>query len=339
MTIIDDLNEEKKSIPTASIIHKSDLTKKNLLRNQPIEDKLHVIAVVSNPCLFQKRYKLMNEFIQRITDDESNVILYIVELAYGDQTFAMTDASNKNHLQLRTEIPLWHKENMINLGVKHLLPSDWKAFAWIDADLEFESPSWALDTLKLLNGSADIIQLFSHCLDLDQNNSIMSVFSSFCYQYSKQAAYSGVRGQNYWHPGYAWACTREAYDQMGGLFEYGILGSADYNMASCLIGYGHQCFIGSNNDIFKQKIIDFQRKVKDFKIGYVPGVIRHYFHGSKVNRKYSDRWKILAKYDYNPDRHITFGSNGVIIPTSEFSKEFIADIYNYFLERNEDEFL
>lgn len=44
--------------------------------------------------------------------------------------------------------PLWHKDNMINLGVENLLPEDCKAFAWIDADLDFESHSWALDKLQ-----------------------------------------------------------------------------------------------------------------------------------------------------------------------------------------------
>jgi hypothetical protein len=37
-------------------------------------------------------------------------------------------------LQLRTDTPIWHKENMINLGVRRLLSDNYKAFAWIDAD-------------------------------------------------------------------------------------------------------------------------------------------------------------------------------------------------------------
>ena len=49
-----------------------------------------------------------------------------------------TNANNKKHLQLNTNnIPLWHKENMINIGIRKLLPNNWKAVAWIDADIEF----------------------------------------------------------------------------------------------------------------------------------------------------------------------------------------------------------
>lgn len=330
----DDLAKESLGIPNR---YDTSNIKQILLHNQPIEEKLHVIVVISNPCLFKKRYKLLTEFRQRIENDETNVILYIVELAYGDQNFAMTDANNRNHLQLRTDTPLWHKENMINLGVKALLPPNWKAFAWIDSDIEFENINWASDTLKILNDYKDIVQLFSHTLDLDDSNLTMSVFTSFCYQYDKGYKYNPIRGVNYWHPGYAWACTRQIYEKMGGLFEHGILGSADYNMAMSLIGQGNKSFICKTNDVFRQEILAFQERITNSRIGYVPGIIRHYFHGSKINRKYSERWKILAKYDYNPDLHITTDTNGVIMPTPECPKEFIDDIYQYFLERNEDE--
>jgi hypothetical protein len=136
--------------------------KKAILNNLPIEDKLHVIMVISNPCNFAIRYILAKEFIRRMKDEE-NIILYIVELAYGNQKYYITSSTNKQHLQLRSnQLPIWHKENMINIGVKKLLPDTWKAFAWIDADIEFDSSSWALDTLKILNGSKDIVQLFSN---------------------------------------------------------------------------------------------------------------------------------------------------------------------------------
>jgi hypothetical protein len=74
--------------------------------NDLIEDKLHVIIVVSNPCLYAKRYLLANQFIKRIEEEEENVNLYIVELSYGDQKYYITNKNNKNHLQIRTETPL-----------------------------------------------------------------------------------------------------------------------------------------------------------------------------------------------------------------------------------------
>jgi hypothetical protein len=313
-----------------------------ILNNDPIEEKLNVIIVVSNPCLFARRYILAREFIKRVEQEtigqeDNNIRLFVVELTYGDQEYYVTKLNNKNHLRLRGDIPLWHKENMINIGVKKLLPKDWKAFAWIDADIEFDSPSWALDTLKLLNGSKDVVQLFSHAIDMDKDQNAMNIFPSFCYQFSNKKKYGGS-GVNQWHPGFAWACTRKAYERMDGLYEHSILGSGDHNMSLSFIGNGLSSINENTTDGYKLSIQEFENKCKNFRLGYVPGVIKHYFHGSKKNRKYGDRWKLLVKYNYNPFNHIRKDSNGLLIPTSDCPQELLDEIMKYFLERNEDEF-
>jgi hypothetical protein len=304
--------------------------------NEPLVQKLHVIAVISNPCLYATRYILMREFIQRMELDEPDVELYVVEMAYGSQKFIITDSKNPKHLQLRTETPLWHKENMINLGVQKLLPKNWKAFAWIDSDLEFENSTWAIDTLKVLNGSKDIVQLFSHAVDMDKQKLTMSVFNSFGYQFTKQNKYSGV-GPNFWHPGYAWACTRRAYEKMQGLYDKSILGSGDHNMALSLINNGQKSINVGAHENYKESINEYQKRVNGLRLGYIPGVIRHYYHGTKANRKYSERWQILVSRQYDPYIHVTYDKNGILIPTSQFPDELKDDIYTYFAERNEDE--
>jgi len=303
--------------------------------NDPIDSVLHVVAVISNPCLFARRYLLMNEFIYRM-EQEENIILYIVEMIYPGQKFIITDSKNSRHLQLKTETPLWHKENMINLGTK-LFPPNWKAFAWIDADLEFENPYFALDCLKILNGQCDIVQLFSHCVDMNATNETMQIITSAGYNYSKGKKYHG-KGLDYWHPGYAWAMTRKAYEYIGGLYDLAILGSGDNIMLHSLLGNGIKSINDDSTEEYKLSILNFEKKIKNLRFGYVHGVIRHYFHGSKKNRKYSDRWKILIKYNYSPNKHVLKNKEGVIIPSKEFSEDFKQEIMNYFLERNEDEF-
>lgn len=303
--------------------------------NNPIEEKLHVIAVISNICLFKKRYQLMREFIRRM-EFENNVILYIVELAYGTQPFVITSSKNSHHLQMRTKNALWHKENMINAGVNKLLPSDWKAFAWIDADIDFDNNSWALDTLKILNGTKDIVQIYSHAVDMNADEETMNVYNSFSYQFCQGLPYSN-KFPNYWHPGYAWACTRNAYEKMGGLFHWGILGASDHIMSFCLVNKGLQSINDKYSDDFKNEILKFQNKVKRLRLGYVPGTIRHFFHGSKINRKYVERNEILLKYNYSPSIHIAYDANNIMIPSPQFSPDFLKEILNYFKQRNEDE--
>ena len=323
------------NIEIDDIQYKRNIIKEAILNNDPIEDKLHVVLTISNPCLYARRYILIKEMMNRLELEETDVIVYVVELAYKKQRFIITDSKNPRHLQIRTETPIWHKENMINLGIQKLLPKNWKAVAWIDSDLEFENPSWAKDTLKVLNGTKDIVQIFSHCVDMNMNEEAMSVFVSFGYQYVKELPYRREI-KNFWHPGYAWACTRKAYEKMGGLYEEAILGSADNVMALTLIQQGLRGINEKSTDDYKDSVLRFQNRVKTLRLGYVPGVLRHYFHGSKENRKYGDRWKILLNHNFSPREHLTHDENGILIPSPECPREMLDEILNYFKERNED---
>jgi hypothetical protein len=311
-----------------------DDTKAAIDNNEPVESKLHVIVVLSNPCQFARRYILAREFIQRMAY-ENDIVVYVVELAYGDQQFYVTEKGNRRHLQLRAAVPLWHKENMVNLGVK-LLPKTWRAMAWIDADIEFESTTWASDALKLLNGSRDIVQLFSHAIDMDRSRAAMSIFPSWGFQYSKNSRYGGG-GINMWHPGYAWAITRRAYERMGGLYEVSILGSGDHNMTFSFIGNGLKSVNEAVTDDYKESIAEFEAKVRNFRLGYVPGVIRHYYHGSKKNRGYMERWKLLVDHAYEPSKFVTKNADGLLVPTAACPQGLLDDIGRYFAERCEDD--
>ncbi len=309
-----------------------------ILNNDPIEEYLHVVVVISNPCSFARRYILAKEFLKRL-EHEKNIKVYVVELVYENQDFFITNNENPQHLQIRTnKNPLWHKENMINLGVKYLLPENWKAMAWIDADIEFESPTWALDTLKLLNGSYDIVQLFSHCIFMDKNGNPLNIFTSFCFQYCRQNNNNNKNTDlSFWHPGFAWAINRERYDKIGGIFDKAILGNGDFIMA--------KCFIGKTNiflkDMFSKEnmnhVISFESKCVGTKLGYVPNVIRHHFHGTRKNRQHIKKWELLLENNFNIDKHIKYNEFGLIIPSDKFPSKLLIEIMNVFIVRNDDE--
>ncbi len=310
-----------------------------------IDDKLHVIIVISNPCKYFRRYILALEFIERIKREQNKFIeLYIVELEYGNNPkFEVTEKNNTKHLQILcpNPNPIWHKENMINMGVKHLLPTTWKAMAWVDADIEFDNVHWAEDTLKILgSGSYDMVQLFSNAMDLDQNKDIMQLFTSFGYQYTHQRKYKPSNVNNYWHPGFAWACTRNAYEKMGGLFDLGILGSGDNHMALAFIGKSEFSLSPTMSKGYNDAVKEYECKILDnnLKLGYVPGIIKHYFHGSKKNRKYMERRLILIQHEFDPLIHLMKDETGLLLPTPECPQNLLNDIKQYFEERNEDEF-
>ena len=318
--------------------HENEL-KKVILNNDPIEEKLHVVIVLSNPCNYAIRYILTREFIRRMKD-EPDIILYIVELAYGNQNYHVTEMDNDKHLRLRThDIPFWHKENMINIGIKKLLPSNWKAVAWVDADIEFENSSWAMDTLKILNGYKDIVQLFSHNVFMDASCETEMILTGLGFQYVKKMKRSNrIKDVNsYWHPGFAWACTRKFYEKMNGLFEYAITGDGDMQIASCLLSNYASALPDDVSDDYKNSLKEFESRIRGCRLGYVPGVIRHYYHGSINSRKYDMREQILAKFNYSPTLHISKNKNGLLIPSKNCPKELLTEIMSHFKSKKEDD--
>src|SRR5947207_773371 len=92
-------------------------------------DVLHVIVPISNYICYKKRYELFEKFKKHI-ESLDNIKLYIVEVAFKDRDFVVTEKNNPRHLQLRTESEIWHKENMINLMVQRL-PEKWRYVAWV----------------------------------------------------------------------------------------------------------------------------------------------------------------------------------------------------------------
>jgi hypothetical protein len=319
----------------STVLHREYEIQGALKNNDPLETTLNVIAVISNPCNYKTRYSLAKDFITKM-EKNTQVRLFLVELVYKKQEFILTTKDNQRHLQLRTSTsPIWSKENMINLGVQ-LLPKDWKAFAWIDADIEFENPFWAKDVLRILNGCCDVIQCFSHALDLSKNESNLNVFSSFGYQYAtkKQCNLTGI---NYFHPGYSWAITRKAYEKIGRIYQDSILGSGDHIMALAFTGNARNSIHKKSSADFLKSVLDFEYNAKELRLGYSPGVIRHFYHGTKANRKYRERWQILTEYNFSPQLHLKQQMNGLLVPSPLAPPGMIQAISDYFHERKEDE--
>jgi len=165
----------------------------------------------------------------------------------------------------------------------------------------------------------------------------MNIFSSFGFQFTKNRTYGLGGPNNLWHPGFAWAITRKAYDRIGGLYDSSILGSGDNNIALALIGKSMKSINNKASNGYKQSVLDYEKNMIGLRLGYIPGIIRHHFHGSKANRKYAERWQILVDHLYDPNEHVIKNKEGLLIPTSKCPKKLLEDIMRYFAERNEDE--
>jgi hypothetical protein len=74
-------------------------------------------------------------------------------------------------------------------------------------------------------------------------------------------------------------------------------------------------------------------------VGVVKGLALHYWHGSKVNRKYGSRKKILIDCEYNPETDLKRDWQGVYQLSDQFtdrSQKLRDHVRKYFRERNED---
>ncbi len=88
---------------------------------------------------------------------------------------------------------------------------------------------------------------------------------------------------------------------------------------------------------YKQSMLDYQVNAKTLRLGYVPGIIRHYYHGSKKNRQYTERWQIMIEHQYSPNLHLKYDSDGILVPRLFCPPKLKDDIMTYFKERKEDE--
>lgn len=304
------------------------------------KDDLHLISIVSSYFGQEKRCLLAQNYINHIENHqkiEPHLKLYIIEIIFDNQECKLKVSNKKNYLQIRlsSEYIFWNKENMINVAVKTLLPSNWKYMAWVDADIEFLNQFWVRDTIKELKNN-DVCQLFSFCRFLNHNNVPLNYFWSSLYL-KKHGIYRN-KFDIYHHPGFAWACTRSAYDTMGGLFEIGITGSGDSIMENSFLQESiKKLHFLQVSPEFIDGILEFRKKVRNFRCSYIPGIIVHHYHGERKNRKYVCRHKILMKYSYNPQLFFEKDDEyGILCPTKHANQKMFQEIKNYFLCRKEE---
>lgn len=300
---------------------------------------LYVITPINNFCRFKRRYELFHRFKEHI-ESFPNVKLYIVEAALGDRPFMVTEPDNPQHLQVRTEDELWIKENTINLMVSRL-PHNWKYMAWIDADITFLNQDWANETVHMLQ-HYHVVQMWENAVNMGPDGEAIGTVTSFMSQYIKGKVFPYDKKAKYadgaWHPGFAWACTRHAFEGMGGLIDFAILGAGDHHMALALIGKYEYAIPKTLNKHYKKMLKQYQKRCERTirrDVGYIKGTIIHGWHGRFKNRKYHDRWQILVENNYDPRKDIKKNSHGVLV----FGKNNIGlrdGIRGYFRQRNED---
>ncbi len=321
--------------------------------------KFWVITIISNPVRYQRRYKLYFDFVEMC--EAAGVKLVTVEMAFGHRKFMVTDHRNPYHLQLKSVEELWHKENMVNLGVKHAcrlalsLGSEVREVAWVDADCRSAMlpRHWFEETWHQLQ-VYEFVQMWEYLIDLDYNyNPIGERQPGFMANYIKYGSpnpseFEELKKKNtYKHtlfgrPGLAWAANLDAFNKVGGLIEISILGAGDWYMAHGLLGLMNLTLKGWEQlKNYQALMLHWQELAERWikrDVGYVKGTVYHDFHGRKINRGYGTRGQILIRNKYDPITDVKRDSQGLLqLETYEPRQIKMRDqIRAYFRARNED---
>ncbi len=245
---------------------------------------------------------------------ELGVTLHVVEVVLNNAPFEVTNPNVKTHTQLRAKYELFRKENVLNIAIRKALETfkdDIDFLAWVDADIRFVSETVVQDTINQLHRHK-VVQMWSRAIDLDPDNHPLvfgnnegSVVKSFAWNYVEDGLEAKPKGgySTIWHPGYAWAITREAYEEMGGFFDISILGAGDHHMAMAFVGKSEGSIHGGTTQNYQDRAFEHLARIEQVINGdlcYIDGLVLHYWHGRKGDRKYVERWSVLVDNKFEP---------------------------------------
>lgn len=256
------------------------------------------------------------------------------------------------YIGLRTMDELWLKENAINIGVQSL-PWDWQNVCWLDSDVQFVRPNWVGETIHKLQHYA-FLQMFSHARDLSPDYELLPEsyphangvgfvqawkdgglkttlspeirkdleeleedfeklakdFGKLERDLEKPRPYPCPRV----FPGLAWACSRQAWQDVGGLIDCAIWGGGDWHMSHALIEKTEGMMRNDLHRNYKKFINQWYHRCRThirMNVGVMSGTILHNWHGRKTERGYNVKHGLLAKYGFDPLRHLKRDHQGL----------------------------
>jgi len=250
------------------------------------------------------------------------------------------------YIGLHSKDELWLKENAINVAASRL-PYDWQQMCWLDSDVHFLRPNWVGECIHKLQHFG-FLQMFSHARDLGPNYEMLSQDyphsdgSSFVQAWKdgrldplvredldevkrdlkklkksvaklEQDLLKSYYPSRIW-PGLAWACTRWAWESVGGLIDFAIWGGGDWHMSHALIEKEEGMMLPGLHRNYRKLVDQWAWRCKTEirkNVGVMEGSITHHWHGRKVERGYNAKHLLLARLGFDPPRHLKKDHQGL----------------------------
>lgn len=236
---------------------------------------------------------------------------------------------------LETESLLFHKESLWNIAARELTEAEKLIF--IDADIVYACSDWLAKCSKALD-VYDVIQPYSEARWLDKDGLVDMIRPP-----ASDAIHSGLKpALKYYHPGFGWGVTRNAFNSLGGLYDLSVAGNSDALFALALreniLHDAVLAWYGSRQD--KTAISDSYKSYRraaaglDLSVGTPQGVaVSHLWHGDRVNRKYIERGDYFPRRE-NFEYAVHRASSGLL--EWDDTRQSNEIVKKYFIEKRDD---
>jgi len=262
------------------------------------------------------RTKRANYEIFRQSLEMSGIPCITVECVFNGDSPDLID--ERGVVRIHATDVMWQKERLLNLALDRL-PQACEFVAWLDCDVIFENPAWALGAVAALESHA-IVQLFSEAVRLPRDWSWNSLDGDRWQSFGsvvKRSPHLLLAGDFalHGHTGFAWAARRDLLGRHG-LYDACIAGSGDHMMAHAFAGdWSGPCIdriVGRANG-HRAHFEEWARRIfRDVRarVAAVEGTLFHLWHGELDHRRYVLRNRQLAAFDFDPRRDLLIGNAG-----------------------------
>lgn len=287
--------------------------------------KLAAVTTYYNPLGYKNPRRNYGMFLDRLQTQMPREDIYSVELSFNGQ-FELGD-KNVFRLHGSSKNLMWQKERLVNHAVENL-PSRYTHVAWLDCDLLFHDNSWVAEAKDRLK-SSQAVQLFSDVEYTDA--SLMTDYSKVGFIRNWKSGFT--LGPETVAPGGAWAIGREHFP----IPDRHITGGGDCFFAFPAVDFTNNYLLEQMGGAWQshyQKESSSIRSAIDSRVSHLQAPVTHLFHGTKENRRYGDRTRILREGQYDPLSDVV-SRNGLL----EWStpKGLMHDrVAKYFGDRKED---
>jgi hypothetical protein len=239
--------------------------------------KMAILFVLFNPA--QTKRILMNYFYIRSLLEREGLPVFTLELMYEGRSPEVPDA-----FHVSTSSYMFHKENLYRI-LETKIPEKYTKLAFLDADVYFQDISWYSEVSKLLK-THDVVQPFeqAHWLDLTYKRRMLTRKTVLL---NEKPLWDFA-----YHPGFAWCMRRDWYRKVG-FFDYAVSGSGDTLSSAAWLNKTFPKNFQSLPTPLVNEYNDYKKRSNP-RITYLKGMdIYHLYHGSRNNRQYAERHKML----------------------------------------------